>query len=78
MKRRITVDPQVCHGLACITGARIPVCQILGMMANGDSIEDLLGEYPSLKREDILACLEYGALLAEEQMAPFEALSGAP
>ena len=40
-------------------GRRIPVHQIIGMMANGDTIEDLLKEYPSLQREDILACLNY-------------------
>ena len=37
------------------------------MLANGDSIDDLLSEYPSLSRADILACLEYAAELAEEQ-----------
>jgi len=38
------------------------------MLANGDSIEDLLGEYPSLTRKDILACLDYAAALAEEEV----------
>jgi uncharacterized protein (DUF433 family) len=68
MKGRIIVDPKVCHGEACIAGTRIPANQILGMLANGDSIEELLEEYPSLEREDILSCLEYAALLAEEEM----------
>lgn len=40
------------------------------MMANGDSIEDLLEAYPSITRNDILACLDYAARLAEEQIAP--------
>lgn len=75
MDTRITIDPKVCHGQACIKGTRIPVHQILGMLANGDAIEDLLGEYPSLTREDILACLDYAASLAEEQVTPLEALS---
>ena len=66
MNKRITIDSKVCHGQACIKGTRIPVYQILGMLANGDTIEDLLEEYPSLTREDILACLDYAALLAEE------------
>ena len=69
MNSRITVDPQVCHGQACIQGTRIPVYQILRMLACGDSIEDLLQEYPSMTREDILACLDYGASLAEEQIS---------
>jgi len=45
------------------------------MLANGDTIEDLLEEYPSLTREDILACFDYAALLAEEQVTPLEAMS---
>jgi uncharacterized protein (DUF433 family) len=45
------------------------------MLANGDSIEDLLVEYPSLSREDILACLDYAAELAEEQITPIHSAS---
>ena len=71
---RITVNPQVCHGQACIEGTRIPVYQILRMLACGDSVEDLLQEYPSITREDILACFDYVASLAEEQVTPLEAL----
>ena len=65
----ISIDPKVCHGQACIKGTRIPVRQIIGMLANGDTIEELSEEYPSLKREDILASLEYAALLTEEEIA---------
>ena len=77
MNKRISIDPQVCHGQACIKDTRIPVYQIVGMLANGDTIEDLLAEYPSITRADILACLDYAAALAEEQITPFEALAGA-
>ena len=77
MNTRISIDPKVCHGQACIKGTRIPVHQIVGMLANGDTIEDLLAEYPSITRADILACLDYAATLAEEQITPFEALTGA-
>jgi uncharacterized protein (DUF433 family) len=56
---RISIDPKVCHGQACVRGTRIPVHQIVRMLANGDTIEDLLADYPSLEREDILACLDY-------------------
>jgi uncharacterized protein (DUF433 family) len=48
MDERITIDPKVCHGQACIKGTRIPVHLILRMLAHGDTIEDLLQEYPSL------------------------------
>lgn len=70
MFKRISVNPEICHGQACIKGTRIPVHQIVHMLANGDTIEELLGEYPSLERDDILACLDYAALLAEEQVTP--------
>jgi Protein of unknown function (DUF433) len=46
--------------------------------ANGDTIDDLLEDYPSLMQEDIFSCLAYAALLAEEQVTPFEELSGTP
>jgi len=72
MNNRISIDSQICHGQACIKGTRIPVHQIVRMLANGDTIDNLLQEYPSLKREDILACLDYAASLAEELMSPIE------
>ena len=77
MYDRISIDPRVCHGQACVKGTRIPVHQIVRMLANGDTIEELLEEYPSLEREDILACLDYVASLAEEQVTPIEALTAA-
>jgi uncharacterized protein (DUF433 family) len=42
------------------------------MLANGDTVKDLRKEYPSLTRDDILACLEYAAALAEEEVTPVE------
>ena len=72
MFERISIDPKVCHGEACIKGTRIPVHLIVRMLANGDTMEELLEDYPSLEREDILACLDYAAALAEEQVTPIE------
>ena len=71
MLERISISPDVCHGQACVKGTRIPVHQVVGMLANGDTIEDLLEDYPSLEREDILACLSYAAGLAEEEVTPY-------
>jgi uncharacterized protein (DUF433 family) len=45
------------------------------MLANGDTTEDLLREYPSLTREDVLSCIDYAAELAEDQVIPDEALA---
>lgn len=75
MIERILVDPKVCHGQACIKGTRIPVHQILHMLANGDTVDELLEEYPSLGQEDILACFDYAALLTEEQVIPDEVIA---
>ena len=75
MYDRISIDPKICHGQACIKGTRIPVHQIVRMLSNGDEIEDLIKEYPSLKRDNILACLDYVASLAEEQITPLEDLA---
>ncbi len=76
MNKRISIDPNVCHGQACINGTRIPVHQIVLMLANGDTIDDLLKAYPTITTEDIFACLEYAGRLTEEQIAPIENLPG--
>lgn len=76
MYERISIDPKICHGQACIKGTRIPVHQIMRMLANGDTIPDLLEEYPSLQLDDILACFDYVASLAEEQVTPIDELVG--
>ena len=65
MYPRISINPNVCHGQACIKGTRIPIHQIIHMLANGGTIEELLAEYPSLKQEDILTCRDYAASLAK-------------
>lgn len=78
MNNRIVVDPNICHGQACVRGTRIPVHQIVGMLASGDTIEELLAEYPSLERDDVLACLRYAAALAEEQVTPLADVASAP
>ena len=72
MHDRITVDPKICHGQACIKGTRIPVHQIIRMLANGDKIEELIDDYPYIIIEDIYACLDYAASLAEEQITPID------
>jgi len=69
---RISIDPNICHGQACVKGTRIPVHQIVRMLANGDTVEELLAEYPPLSRDDIMASLDYAADLAEEQVTPIQ------
>jgi len=56
---RITIDPNVCHGKPVIRGLRYPVESMLEYLAGGDTIDDLLAEFPDLDRDDLLACLEF-------------------
>ena len=66
-KERITVDPAVCHGQACITGTRIMVSVVLDNLATGVNTEEILGSYPSLAEEDVQAAIAYAAELAREK-----------
>lgn len=59
MEKRISLDPQICNGRPIITGTRITVQTILEFLGAGDSVEDILAEYPTLSREDVLASLRY-------------------
>ena len=63
--RSIISDPRICHGKPCFKGTRILVSTILDSLAAGDSIETLSREYPPLKRNDILAAIEYASVLAK-------------
>ena len=65
---RVSVDPSVCHGKACITGTRIMVSVILDNLAEGVSYDEILASYPSLGREDIQATIAYAAELTKEQV----------
>lgn len=56
---RITLDPAICHGKPCIRGLRVPVENLLELLAAGMSIEEILADYEDLEREDILAALSY-------------------
>lgn len=70
MRDRLAADPTICGGQVCVKGTRIPASLILGAMAGGDTVEDLLRGYPTLTREDIAAALAYGARLATERILP--------
>jgi uncharacterized protein (DUF433 family) len=69
----IMVDPNVCHGSACIKGTRIMVSVVLDNLAAGLSVDEVLHSYPSLKRESIPAAISYAAELAHERIVPMPA-----
>ena len=58
---RITINPEVCHGKPTIRNTRYMVEGIIEYLAGGDSIEDILQEFPDIEKEDILACLAFAA-----------------
>ena len=68
-QERISINPLVCHGKACIRGTRIMVSAILDNLAAGIPHEELLQSYPSLQEPDIQAALAYAAELAREGTA---------
>jgi uncharacterized protein (DUF433 family) len=65
---RITFDPEVMGGRACIRGMRIPVSVVVGQVAHGASVEEILQGHPDLEPEDIRQALEYAARLTREEV----------
>jgi uncharacterized protein (DUF433 family) len=63
MQNRITIQPDICNGRPIIANTRITVQTVMEFLGAGDSIEEVLEEYPSLKREDIYACMQFAAKL---------------
>jgi len=64
---RITTNPEVCTGKPCIRGLRFPVARLLGLLASGETREQILANYPYLEAEDIDEALRYAAFLAEDE-----------
>jgi uncharacterized protein (DUF433 family) len=71
---RITVDPTVCTGNPCIRGLRFPVARLLGLLATGETREQILANYPYLEAGDIDEALRYAALLAEDEAVTLDSL----
>ena len=64
---RITHQPEVMGGKACIRGLRVTVSMVVGQIGAGHSVEEVLADYPYLEREDVMQALRYAAWLAEER-----------
>lgn len=70
---RITINPKIFGGKPIVRGMRISVEMILGLLAQGTTIEEILEDYPDLEREDVLACITYAhAVLANESLEEIE------
>lgn len=72
----ITVNPEICHGSACIKGTRIMVSVILDNLASGLTPEEILASYPSLTEEAVQAAIAYAATLAKERIVQIPTQTG--
>ncbi len=68
--RRITADQQIMAGVPCIRGLRIPVATVVGMVADGMSVDEILAAYPDLEREDVTEALRFAAEAVRERTLP--------
>jgi uncharacterized protein (DUF433 family) len=68
--KRVSIDPRICGGKPCIKGTRIWVSLILDFLSEDMTEAELLGEYPGLTHEDVLAAIAYGAEAARERVIP--------
>jgi uncharacterized protein (DUF433 family) len=75
--KRIAVDPRICFGKPCVRGTRIWVSLLLDFLASGATIEEILENYPQLKREDVLAAIAYGAEMSRERYVELPGSSAA-
>lgn len=73
LHERITHDPSVMGGRPCIRGLRVTVGTIVGLLASGHDEQHILGLYPYLERDDIMAALSYAAWRVEEVDLPLRA-----
>ncbi len=67
---RISVNPDICHGKACIRGTRVMVSVLLDNLAAGESVDEIMRGY-HVEREDVEAAIQYAAELARETVIPF-------
>ncbi|GIJ23992.1 DUF433 domain-containing protein [Micromonospora lutea] len=70
MPNRVSIDHRVMGGVPCIKGTRIPVATIVGLLGQGYSVDEVLSEYPTLSRDDILAALRFAAAAVDERELP--------
>ena len=69
----ISIDPNVCHGQACISGTRVMITVILNNLAAGLSVDEITESYPSVSTDAVKATLHYAAELARERVVPLGA-----
>ncbi|MEH1126491.1 DUF433 domain-containing protein [Micromonospora sp. CPCC 206061] len=70
MAARISIDHRIMGGVPCVAGTRIPVATVVGLLGQGFSVDDVLADYSTLTREDVLAALQFAANAVDERELP--------
>ena len=75
MSSKIEINPSICHGKPIIKGTRVMVATVLSALASGDSIEDVLEDYPTINKQDIQAIFEFASKMATFESYPYDAVA---
>ena len=75
MVRKISSDPNVCHGKVCIKGTRVMISVILDNIAAGATFDEIIAEYPTITHEDIQATIQYASYLTTDRIIPIKTSS---
>ena len=67
---RVAVDHRIMGGVPCIRGTRIPVATVVGLVAHGQSVDDIVADYPTLEAADVVSALEFAAEAVAERQLP--------
>ena len=67
---RVVVDHRIMGGAPCVCGTRIPVITVLGLLGEGLTSAEVLGQYPQLVLDDVLACLQFAAAALDQRILP--------
>ena len=75
MTNRINISPEICHGKPVIKGTRVLVSNILGALSAGETISQILEDYPNITQEDVYAALQLGSELANFETHSYETIA---
>ena len=75
MSSKIEINPAICHGKPIVKGTRVMVSTVLSALASGDSIEDVLKDYPVINKQDIQAIFEFASKMAAFESHPYDAVA---
>ncbi len=75
MNLRLQINPNICHGKPVIRSTRVLVSTILGALSGGDTLEQVLEDYPNITRQDVEVTLEFASRLTDYQASAYEAIA---